>query len=113
MLFGVQETDPKPAEVYHHPLQGRIPREWSFVLQKGMHKKPNERYQTADELLEVMQNNLRGDLTVGCTSTQVKQWGHSYLRLLDNQRFIAVTFFCLFSLLALFGLFEVIRLLLF
>ena len=113
ILFGVQQNDPKPAEIFHHPLQGRIPREWSFVLQKGMHKKPSERYQTAHELLEVMQDNLRGDLTVGCTSTRVKQWGHSYLRLLDNHRISAVTFFCLFSLLALFGLFEVFRLLLF
>jgi serine/threonine-protein kinase len=87
MLFGVLHEDAVDSEKQSNPHQGPVPRELCFFLRKGLKKKPTERFQHVDDMIEELQANLEGRICVYCPSTFLKRSSHMTGHFMDNHRF--------------------------
>ncbi len=83
VLRGVQERTVNVAEPAH-PAQGPVPVEYVYFMQKGMEKDPAKRFQNVDEMVEVLQAILRGDIGVRCQVTLMKRVLHLTNRGMDR-----------------------------
>lgn len=105
-LLGVVEKDPKRPEDMSHPSQGAVPREHCFFMRKGYKKFPDERYQSIDEMIRVVEQNLHGRTKVSCPSTFLKRSTYMYSRFLDNHRYLSVVVMVVVLLLAAMGVVQ-------
>jgi eukaryotic-like serine/threonine-protein kinase len=63
------QSGPKPAEDYTHRAQGLVPRTLSLLCQRGLDPDPEQRFQTAGELEQALQDWVEGNDPVVCPTT--------------------------------------------
>lgn len=73
VLDGVRTVSPSVFEMKVHPTQPRVPAELGWYVVKGMSKDPAERFQSVDEMIDVLQKILRGEFQVQCAQTFAKR----------------------------------------
>lgn len=104
LLMAVVNEVPIPAEQHAHKIQGRVPRELAFFLQKGLQKDPTQRPQTIQEVHDEILKYLEARSCVYCTSTLAKRGLQDYTHFLDNHRVIGVVLLIFVLLTSLFGI---------
>ncbi|MBX3169998.1 MAG: serine/threonine protein kinase [Candidatus Eremiobacteraeota bacterium] len=83
MMSVVTKSPPKP-ESYRQPLQGRVPRELSRLIQEAMAPLPDERLKSALELKQRLQIILEGEAAPVCPHTHLKRNAARLQKFLDN-----------------------------
>ena len=73
------------------PVQGRVPREVAYVLQKTLEKDPTDRYQTVLELRKAVQLVIDGQFPVQCLCTGTKRSLGALAEFVDNYRGLAAS----------------------
>ncbi len=106
MLLAAVHRDPVRAEDLSHPGQGAVPREHCFFMRRGYKKDPEERFQSVGEMIEVLRNNLQGQIKVSCPSTFLKHHTFRFGRFLDNHRKMSVVVSAVVFVLALMGVVQ-------
>lgn len=85
MLMATMYEDPIAAVHQRHPSQGCVPIEYSYFIKKGMKKKPEARYQSAQEMIHELEMVMDGCVSVQCPSTLLKRTNHGMERILDRR----------------------------
>jgi len=91
---------------WHHELQPSPPTEWRYFVSKGLSADPKERYQSAAEVLDVIEGIRSGRIAVHCPITFYKVIQHRIGKLADASpgKFMLLLFGTLTGLLGLAGL---------
>jgi serine/threonine-protein kinase len=76
------------AAAYSHPHQ-RPPAELVHFVQRGMAKDPARRYQSANEMIDMLQRILEGRLDVQCAVTMQKRMLREAVRMVDRAPWIS------------------------
>jgi eukaryotic-like serine/threonine-protein kinase len=85
VLEGVQSVIPGHDMFQPNPHQPVIPAELGWFLVKGLAKNPAERYQSVDEMMDLLMRLMDGRLDVHCQRTLLKNALHKALRLVDQR----------------------------
>jgi serine/threonine-protein kinase len=112
LLKAVYQEMPRPPDQYHHPAQGRVPRELSFMIQRAILKDPNHRYPSLDAWIVELEAYLEARSAVYCTSTFFKRGVQGYAHYLDSHRYTGVSFLIILFLTSIFGISQITLLLL-
>jgi serine/threonine-protein kinase len=106
MLMATMYEDPIAAVHQRHPSQGCVPIEYSYFIKKGMKKKPEDRYQSAQEMIRELELVMDGCVSVQCPSTLLKRTNHGMERILDRRPVLmtAVFYACAALVLSLAAL---------
>ncbi|MEW6431714.1 MAG: serine/threonine-protein kinase [Myxococcota bacterium] len=73
VLDGVRTVAPTVFSIKQHPTQPPVPAELGWFVVKGMSKDPAQRYQSADEMVDMLQRIVRGEFRVQCAQTFAKR----------------------------------------
>jgi serine/threonine-protein kinase len=84
VLEGVQKVMPDLMSVSKHAHQSAVPAELSWFLARGFQKDPARRYQSVEEMMEVLQGAMDGRIHVQCQRTMLKRGLHKMLRMVDE-----------------------------
>ena len=98
VLKGVIEDEPDMAMMVSNPHQSRPPADLSHVVRKGMQKDPERRYQSVEELIELLEKVRAGYLPIQCPFTFSKRTAFAPVHLVDKHPFMALMLFALFGL---------------
>ena len=90
---------PQPFDLIPHPSHGYPPSEFGPIVMRALHRDPEQRPQSADEMLTAFQRALEGHVEVVCPRTRLKSYAFKYLRALDKDpyRVIPRTYAVLFG----------------
>ena len=72
-LMAVVQKKPTMAYIHVDPVHGRVASELAYFLDKGLHKTPNERFQSAEEMARELQDVQSGRFCVVCPATFVRK----------------------------------------
>jgi serine/threonine protein kinase len=67
-----------------HPVFGPTPAEALHFSKKGLQKKPEDRYQTVGEMIDILENNLDGRVAIQCPFTLQKRVTRELARMTDR-----------------------------
>ncbi|MEZ6189397.1 MAG: serine/threonine-protein kinase [Planctomycetota bacterium] len=84
LLKAILNTRPADAESFLHRRNGRVPRQLSRVLRKGLEKRPEKRFQSAEELSDALQKWLEGSAPIVCPGTAMQCNMRRFSRLIDR-----------------------------
>jgi serine/threonine-protein kinase len=84
LLFAVLEDTPQTASANPHPHQPMLPLEFSYLLAKGLQKSPEDRFQSVEELMEMIEQFEEGRIPVICTNTFAKRALYELVHVLDH-----------------------------
>ena len=84
VMMSVVTKSPPKAESYRQPLQGRVPRELSRLIEEAMAPLPDERVKSALELKQRLQVILEGEAAPVCLHTHLKRHAVRLQKFLDN-----------------------------
>ncbi len=84
VLEGVQKVTPDLMSIWKHAHQPAVPAELSWFLAKGFQKDPARRYQSVEEMMDVLQGAMDGRIHVQCQRTMLKRGLHKMLRMVDE-----------------------------
>ncbi|WP_375766066.1 serine/threonine protein kinase [Archangium gephyra] len=84
VLEGVQKEAPPVFADGSNPHQPPVPSELRWFLHKGFAKEPEQRYQSVDEMMMVLQGVMEGRIHVQCQRTLMKRGLHEALRSVDK-----------------------------
>ena len=84
VLEGVQAVEPELFLLESNPHQQPVPVELAWFLYKGFSKEPARRYQSVEEMMEVLQGVMDGRIQVHCQRTLIKRGLHEALRSVDK-----------------------------
>jgi serine/threonine-protein kinase len=73
VLDGVQRVAPSIFDLGHSPHQPPVPADLAWFLKKAMEKDPAQRFQTAREMTEALQQTVDGRVKVQCHRTFAKR----------------------------------------
>ena len=82
---GVVNTHPPNRLVTGHPLQPAVPADLYWIIQKGMKKDPDERFQSVQEMLDRLDRRNEGEVIVQCPSTFSRRVLNDLVRTLDRR----------------------------
>ncbi len=66
------------------PHQPPVPSELRWILHKGFSKEAEQRFQSADEMMQELQGVMEGRIHVQCQRTLMKRGLHEALRSVDK-----------------------------
>lgn len=69
MLDAVKTTVVPQAIMHNGPLQGAVPADLSWFVERGMRKDKNERYATVEAMIDRLRRRASGDIPVQCPIT--------------------------------------------
>ena len=75
---------PKMIDRVFHQAQGYVPSEYKAWVHKGLSLSPEDRHQSASEMLKELEDIQNGIFCVVCPRTFIKHWNHRYLKALDR-----------------------------
>ncbi len=84
MLAGVINVEAPMAFTVKNEHQPSVSADLSWFLRKGLAKRPEERYQTVNEMVERLQRRADGDIPVQCHITAVRRATNIWTRFLDQ-----------------------------
>jgi serine/threonine-protein kinase len=84
VLEGVQKTMPDLLAPVKHVPQAAVPAEFVWFLARGFEKDPARRYQSVEEMMDVLQGAMDGRIHVQCQRTLIKRGLHKMLRMVDE-----------------------------
>ena len=98
----------KGYDLIEHDVQGYPPSDYKAIMNKGLSLKPQDRYQTAQELLVDLEMAQSGYVSVVCPRSSIKHHVTRYLRWVDrdpyrNIRYSVLSLICVVGLLLGFG----------
>ena len=99
------------ADMADHPAQRAVPWELIHFVTKGLRKQPEERYQSAAEMVAEMERIAEGRIRVLCSATLAKRMAREFGRLVDRHPLAGFVGFVAATLLVGFGVWGVIALL--
>lgn len=73
VLDGVRTVAPTVFNMKQHPTQSHVPAELGWFVVTGMSKDPAQRFQSADEMVNMLQRIVRGEFRVQCAQTFAKR----------------------------------------
>jgi eukaryotic-like serine/threonine-protein kinase len=94
-----------------NPHQRNVPPELSFFVSKGLNKVPQERYQSAKEMIAAPTAIQRGNIRAQCPRTFMKRMVFRAMRFSDAHAAPSILLTVLVVLVFGFGLVSAIRLL--
>ncbi|MCA8920752.1 MAG: serine/threonine protein kinase [Planctomycetes bacterium] len=102
LLKAILNTRPVDAEAHLSTRNGRVPRQLSRILRKGLEKSPDKRFQSAAELSAALQKWIEGSAPIVCPGTAMQCNMRKFSRLIDRRPVLvpAVTITLLVLLLA-------------
>lgn len=106
MLWAIVQEKPSHLFMVHHPSQPAIPSEFSHFGVKGLQRDPNDRFQSLEEMIFMLQQAIAGKFDVQCPITLVKRGGNDTLRLIDRHPIIASTGLVAGASIFLYGAFQ-------
>ncbi|QRN94020.1 serine/threonine protein kinase [Archangium violaceum] len=106
VLDGVQNVLPGKSIMDPNPLQPTVPAELGWFVMKGFAKNPAERYQSIDEMKDVLMRVMDGRIDVHCQRTLLKNGFHKALRLVDQRPSVLLLGLLVVSSLVLTGLID-------
>ncbi len=103
MLFGVVHEE--PALLIHQKslYQPSIPVEYCHFVRKGMSKAPEDRFQSAEEMTQHLQDMMAGQFPIQCPVTLTKRLTNETLRFTDRHPFLMIAAVVSIVTLAAFG----------
>ncbi|PTL78134.1 serine/threonine-protein kinase [Vitiosangium sp. GDMCC 1.1324] len=91
VLSGVEKVMPEVFALTSNPHQSPVPAELAWFLHKGFAKDPAQRYQSVDEMMQVLQGVMEGRIHVQCQRTLIKRGLHEALRSVDKHPVFIIT----------------------
>jgi len=85
LMKAILNVRPPDAESHYSRRNGRVPRQLSRILRKGLEKKQDKRYQSAQELSEALQKWLEGNAPIVCPGTAMQCNMRKFSRLIDRR----------------------------
>jgi serine/threonine-protein kinase len=85
VLDGVQHFTPQFHQLTLKGPEYQVPAELDWFLERGLRKKPDERFQSAQEMIDELQRIVRGECRVQCQRTFVKRALGELARLVDRR----------------------------
>jgi serine/threonine-protein kinase len=86
-----------------------VPAELTWFIAKGMAKDPAQRFQTVDEMVETLRNQLEGRFDVKCQRTFIKRGMHEVLRFVDSHPVLVILGSTAAAALVLASAIQVVR----
>ncbi len=83
LLVNVKSFVPEPIYTLTHPAQTMVPAEYVHVVMRAMEKDPRDRYQTAEEMIEALEQARTGYFEGLCETTQLKKRLNNLSRWID------------------------------
>ena len=108
-LLGVLKHEPISPDKLSISIQGKVPREYYFIMKRGYQKSPEKRFQSVQEMIVQVQRNLEGRIVISCPSTFLKHFVFKYGRYLDSHRIFGVAFFVFILALLVMGVIQGVR----
>ncbi|MGC4123233.1 MAG: serine/threonine-protein kinase [Myxococcales bacterium] len=84
ILDGVQTLKPAVFDLKPTPVQGMVPAEFRWFVDRGAAKDPAERYQSVDQMIDRLQRSLGGHIAIQCQFTLIKRALQELTRLADR-----------------------------
>lgn len=84
VLTAVIEQKVPIASLVRHPHQRSVPMDLAWLLHKGLAKDPAERYQSADELLQRLDDRAEGKVPIQCHITATKRLSYELLKVVNQ-----------------------------
>jgi eukaryotic-like serine/threonine-protein kinase len=91
MLRNISRKIPPQPDIQYHETQGYNPSEYRMLIEKSISLSPENRYQSAKEMLTELENILNGVFCSVCPRTTIKSYMYQYFSFLDKQAYFAVT----------------------
>ena len=90
----------KGYDLIEHETQGYAPSDYKAIMTKGLALKPEERYQTAKEMLFDLEQAQSGYVSIVCPRSRIKHYVSTYLRWVDKDpyRNIRISIFYIIGL---------------
>lgn len=106
-LLSILIDEPLSGLQMHHKFGA--PPELTNFIRKGLNKDPAQRYRTADEMVDALQQVMDGLIPVVCPCTGIKRVANTYGDFMNAHPILSVACVVLFVLFALFGVVEAVR----
>ena len=100
MLQNILTEVPPQSDIRYHPSQGYNPSEYRIILKKATSLDPQERYQSAKEMLQDIEDVQNGNICSVCPRTFIKGTLHKYFSFLDQRAYFAVSMTIILLLLS-------------
>ena len=104
VLRAVLTYQPQPVDLMPHPAQGYAPSEFQLAVMTALKRDPAERPQSAQEMMEMIQCSLDGEIVVICPRTRLKSLVMRFNRWLDHDPYKTVPRFYLILLASILSL---------
>jgi serine/threonine protein kinase len=93
-------------QVWVHPTQPAVPTELRYFIHQGLHRDPEQRYQSATDVLLRLERIRSGEIDVNCPITMFKAGGHRMGTMADSnpRAFIVAMSAAAVGMLGLLGL---------
>lgn len=106
VLTAVINDKPKAAEFFPKPVQGRVPREISVLIQRMLSKEPEERFANIGDIKEELRIISGGDIHAICPHTFTKKAMFRFGKHLDNYGYWLMPLVLLWLLYPLYALVQ-------
>ncbi len=83
LLKAIPRHRPRQMDRIHHPTQGCAPSEYLAVVNRALARNPADRFSSAAEMLQTLENVQAGIFNAICPRTTIKSRMHSLMRWLD------------------------------
>ena len=83
LLQAISTHKPPPLHLMHHPVQGGVPAEYVGIVHRALARKPDDRFASAADMLNALENAAAGVFDVSCSITQIKAPMHRVMRWID------------------------------
>jgi serine/threonine-protein kinase len=108
MIAGIVHTKPEHASHLRHESQPAVPAELGWLIQRGLEKAPDKRFQSTAELMQAIQRAMSGRFDVHCYVTMMKRGGTGAVRFVNAHPRVAMLAFLGITGIVLFGLVELV-----
>jgi eukaryotic-like serine/threonine-protein kinase len=88
-----RELPPPLPSAYAHPTQGPIPAEYIHFIRQGMSKDRTQRFSSAQEMIDRLEDALEGKFRVQCHVTMTKRMAREAGRFVDRRPHLATLMF--------------------
>ena len=90
MLRSIATEIPPSPDTRYHKSQGYNPSEYRSIIERAIALDPKNRYQSAIEMLEDLENVLNGNICGRCPRTVLKGYVYKYFAFVDKKAYSAL-----------------------